>query len=442
LENATIPATCRNIAALNDGMSRVQTSIRPALPLTTIALALALALPAAAGPYILVDADSGRVIVQHEAGRQWYPASVTKLMTVYLAFRAIRAGKVTPDTLLTVSEKAAAEPPSKMGFRPGTQMTVDNALKMLMVKSANDIAVVLAEGVGGSVPDFVAEMNKVAVEIGMYGTQFRNPNGLPDDEQVTTARDMALLARQLLREFPERDELFRIPAIRFGKRVMRNHNKLIDRYPGTDGMKTGFICASGFNVVATATRGNKRLIAVVFGSRSSHQRALETARLLERGFAGTLSLATLFPSNRPKLELIENVAVGPVDMRDDMCGPKRKRRAAETEEEEEVEATDPDPNEALRFNGDQVKKVNLLVDLPPSMPPVRVFVGAQPSAEADERASVTKKKPRRSKATRKKPARSPKAAAQKKPAADKKSAKQNPAPRTAEAPRARAQRKE
>jgi D-alanyl-D-alanine carboxypeptidase len=419
----------------------VQASIRSAFSRTSIVLGLAAALaaPAAAGPYIVVDVDTGRVIAQHEAGRQWYPASVTKLMTVYLTFRAIRAGKVTFDTLLTVSEKAAAEPPSKMGFRPGTQITVDNALKMLMVKSANDIAVVLAEGVGGSLSDFVAQMNKVAVEIGMYGTQFKNPNGLPDDEQVTTARDMAVLARQLLREFPEYDSLFRIPAIRFGKRVMPNHNKLIGRYPGTDGMKTGFICASGFNVVATATRGNKRLIAVVFGARSSHHRALETAQLFERGFAGTLSLSMLFPSQRPKVELIENVAVGPVDLRDDMCGPKRKRRASETEDDEEVEATDPDPNEALRFSLEQVNKVNLLVDRP-SMPAVQVFVGAKPSAEADARASVTKQKPRRSKATRKKPVSSPKAAARKK-APDRKSATQKPA-RTAETPSPRNQRKE
>jgi len=418
-------------------MCRVQTSIRPApFAIVALVLAAALAAPAAAGPYLVVDVDSGRVIAQHDAGRQWYPASITKLMTVYLTFRAMRAGKVAPDTLLTVSERATAEPPSKMGFRPGTQITVDNALKMLVVKSANDIAVVLAEGVGGSVPDFVAEMNKVAVEIGMYGTQFRNPNGLPDDEQVTTARDMALLTRQLLREFPEYDGLFRIPAIRFGKRIMRNHNKLIDRYPGTDGMKTGFICAAGFNVVATATRGNKRLIAVVLGARSSQQRALETARLLERGFAGTLSFATLFPSNRQKLELVENVAVGPLDMRDDMCGPKRRRRAAETEEEDEIEATDPDPNEALRFNVDQLKKVNLLVDLPPSMPPVQVFVGAKPSVEADERASPTKKKARRTRTTRKKPAKPPTTAQKPKPKPDKPKSATKPkaTPRTAQAP--------
>ena len=254
------------------------------------ALALAAVEPAAAakGPFILVDAESGKVVAQYEAGRQWYPASITKLMTVYVTFRAIRAGRVTFDTPLTVSANAQAQPPSKMGFPVGTQITVDNALKILMVKSANDIAVVLAEGVGGSVPAFVAEMNKMTEELGMNGTQYRNPHGLPDDEQVTTARDMALLARALMREFPEHELFFRIPAIRVGKRILRNHNRLIDRYPGADGMKTGFICSGGYNVVATAKRGDKHLIAVVLGAHSSYERTEDAARLFEAGFGSSL----------------------------------------------------------------------------------------------------------------------------------------------------------
>jgi len=428
-------------------MCRVQTTIRPALRLPIIALALAagLAAPAAAGPFIMVDADSGRVIAQHEAGRQWYPASITKLMTVYLTFRAMRAGKVAPDTLLNVSETASAEPPSKMGFRPGTQITVDNALKILMVKSANDIALVLAEGVGGSIPAFVAEMNKTAIEIGMYGTQFKNPNGLPDDEQVTTARDMAVLARRIMQEFPEHEMLFRIPALRFGKRIMRNHNRLIDHYPGADGMKTGFICASGFNVVATAKRGYKHLIVVLLGAYSSQQRSADVARLFERGFAGTLTLAGLMPNTQPKLDQVENVAVGPIDMREDMCNRKRRRPPAESDVDDELEAADPTSNDAVRA---AAEKVNLLIDLPPSMPPIQVFVGSRPSVEADERASPTKKA-RRAKATRKKPAKppataqkpaakprpdKPKSAAKPKPDKPKSVAKPKPAPRTAQTP--------
>ncbi len=341
-------------------------------------LALALAAPAAAGPYIVVEADSGKVLAQHDAGRQWYPASVTKLMTVYLTFRALRAGKVKLDTPLTVSETAHAQPPSKMGLQVGAQVTVDNALKMLMVKSANDVAVVLAEGVGGSLSAFVKAMNDAADDLGMNGTQFRNPNGLPDEEQVTTARDMAVLARALIREYPEHEMLFRIPAIQYGRRVMRNHNRLIDRFPGIDGMKTGFICSSGFNVVATAKRGDKHLIVVVFGARSSLSRAEDAARLFERGFGGPLALANLFAGERPTLEQVANVAVGPVDMREEMCDRRRRRGKKPLVETDLDEDADDPETKALLNNG---PKQTLLIDLPPSMPPIRVWAGLKQPAE-------------------------------------------------------------
>jgi D-alanyl-D-alanine carboxypeptidase len=170
--------------------------------LVAIGLAAMAAVPAWAGPYIVMNANTGRVIAQYEAGQPWYPASISKLMTVLVTFRAIRDGRVKPDTLLTVSEHALAQAPTKMGFPVGTQVTVDNALKMLMVKSANDMAVVLAEGVGGTYDNFIAEMNRTAAELGMTGTHYDNPNGLPDDGQITTARDMAILAREIYREFP------------------------------------------------------------------------------------------------------------------------------------------------------------------------------------------------------------------------------------------------
>ena len=367
-----------------------------------LALALAMATPAAAakGPFILVDAESGKVIAQHEAGRQWYPASITKLMTVYVTFRAIRAGRVAFDTPLAVSANALAQPPSKMGFPVGTQITVDNALKILMVKSANDIAVVLAEGVGGSVPAFVAEMNKMTEEIGMNGTQFKNPHGLPDDEQVTTARDMALLARALLREFPEHELLFRIPALRVGKRILRNHNRLIDRYPGADGMKTGFICSGGFNVVATAKRGNKHLIVVVLGSHSSRERTEDAARLFEAGFGGSLSLASLFTA-KPTLDKVENVAVGPVDLRDQVCNRKRRRQAAEADDDEDPE-TDPESGLAMMLAG---PKQSFLIDLPPSMPQIRVFVGPASKPNFEPVLPVASRKAKRTKAKTKAKAR-------------------------------------
>src|SRR5690606_15041887 len=277
-----------------------------------------------------------------DAGVPWYPASVTKLMTTYLAFQAIREGKVEPLTLLRVSDNAMAQPPSKMGFKAGTEVTLDNAIKMLMVRSANDIAVVVAEGLAGSVEAFAAEMNRTAARLGMSGTRFVNPHGLPEENQVTTARDIAILSRALIQEFPEYEFYFRIPAIQIGKRVIRNHNRLIDRYPGADGMKTGFICSSGFNMVAGAKRDGRRLLAVVFGSYSAAQRAEDAARLLERGFR--------LPAVRNEigsLASIRNVVGTPHDMRDEMCNPKRKRPAAESALDED----DGDIDESASTDG-------------------------------------------------------------------------------------------
>ena len=237
---------------------------------------------------LLIEADTGKVLHAENAGHPWYPASITKLMTAYVTLQRgpRRAGsRSTPPS--RCRPRAAAQQPVKMGFPVGTQVTVDNALKMLMVKSANDMAVVLAEGVSGSVENFADEMNATARRLGMTQSSFVNPNGLPADEQITSARDLAILARALIREFPEYDYYWHIPAIKFGKRVMRNYNTLIGRYAGADGMKTGFICASGFNLVASATRDGKRLIAVVLGAPSSQARAMKAAQLLERGFNST-----------------------------------------------------------------------------------------------------------------------------------------------------------
>jgi D-alanyl-D-alanine carboxypeptidase len=343
---------------------------------------------AVAGPYLLVDATTGRVIAQHDAGQPWYPASISKLMTVFVAFRAMREGRVMPDTLLTVSERAYNEAPSKMGFPLGTQVTLDNALKMLMVKSANDMAVVIAEGVGGSYENFIAEMNKTAAELGMTGTHYANPNGLPDPGQITTARDMAILARAIYREFPDQEALFRIPALRLGTRLIRNHNKLIDHYLGADGMKTGFICAGGYNIVATATRGSKKLIAVVMGGRSNASRNEDVAKLFEKGFSPLAKIGAMFRGEPRAVESIENLHADPVDIHDLTCGKGRKRVPIESDIEEE----EPDEPEAAVANAGSVKgkkpaKKNYFVDLPPSMAPVRIYIGAPTQSEAQKNVS-------------------------------------------------------
>ncbi|WP_170263263.1 D-alanyl-D-alanine carboxypeptidase family protein [Blastochloris sulfoviridis] len=286
------------------------------------------AAPAGAAPALLVEADSGQVLQQREAGRPWYPASVTKLMTTYVALARIRDGRAWPETIVTFSDNAVAQSPSKMGFKAGTQITLENALRMLMVKSANDVAVAVAETLGGSVAGFAADMNAYAQRLGMSGSNFVNPHGLPDAEQYTTARDMAVLTRALIHEFPQAEALFRIPAIQLGKIKMRNHNALLHRYDGTDGMKTGFICASGFNVVVTATRGGKRLIAVVFGGATANERNETAAALLEKGFQPRFSL---FESSS-SVESISNTGGGPANISDVVCGKGRKQ-AEDTDDE-------------------------------------------------------------------------------------------------------------
>jgi len=184
---------------------------------------------------LLIEASTGKVLHAENATYPWYPASVTKLMTAYTTLRAIKEGRVSFNTLLTVSRNAAAQQPTKMGFKVGTTVTIDNALKMLMVKSANDMAVTIAEGVGGSIEGFADMMNANARRLGMSQSNFVNPNGLPAENHVTSARDLGILARALIREFPEDDPYWHISAIRYGNRVLHNYNSLIDRYPGAAG---------------------------------------------------------------------------------------------------------------------------------------------------------------------------------------------------------------
>jgi D-alanyl-D-alanine carboxypeptidase len=250
--------------------------------------AIVLALGAAsvkATPYLVVDADSDQVLMENEATAPWYPASLTKLMTVYVALDAVRSGKLTFDTPLVMSARAARMPPSKMGFRPGTEVTLDNALKMLMVKSPNDVAVMVAEGVSGSIEAFADDMNADAQRLGLHESHFVNPNGLHNPAHVSSARDMATIARALLREFPDHADLFSIGALQLGRQYIPNHNGLLGRYPGADGMKTGFTCPAGFNVVASANHSGRRLIVVVLGAPSARTRNQEAADLFDRGFA-------------------------------------------------------------------------------------------------------------------------------------------------------------
>jgi D-alanyl-D-alanine carboxypeptidase len=292
---------------------------------------------------LVVEADSGKVLEAENATVPWYPASVTKLMTAYVTLKAVRDGKVTLDTLFTVSPVAAAQSPSKMGFRPGTQVTVDNALKMMLVKSANDMAVVLAEGVGGSIDGFSAMMNQAAQKLGMTQTHYVNPNGLPADDQVTSARDLAILARAIIRDLPEYEYFVHIPSIQFGRKITQNFNRLIGRYPGADGFKTGFICASGYNLVASATHNGRRLIAVVLGSSSGTARAVRAVQLLDRGFGSADGLSWLKPSLGSVDQLVP-IDASPPNLRDEMCGGKRHKPASDEDDAPVVSVTSPSSN--------------------------------------------------------------------------------------------------
>jgi D-alanyl-D-alanine carboxypeptidase len=343
------------------------------------------------GPALVVEVESGRVLHAERATDPWYPASVTKLMTAYAALDLVRSGQLTMERLLTVSEAAAAQPPSKMGFKPGTQIRLDNALKILMVKSANDVAATIAENIGGSIEGFSELMNAHARRLGMADSRFANPHGLPDERNQTTARDMAILARALLREFPDHQDLFHIGAIQFGRRIMRNTNGLIGRYPGADGMKTGFICSSGFNVVASATRNGRHLITVVFGAPSANERTMKAADLFDRGFNSTVNF-----TNPVLTALPTSANQTPPDMRSVICdrrGPMPKEEDSPTTVADESTNT---PNlfssDVMAFAGGTTKPMRTTLGPRSAVQPERVWVGLTPPSESELAAEAAKEK--------------------------------------------------
>ena len=282
--------------------------------------------PVWANPVILFDLKTGTVLEHQDAFQRWYPASLTKLMTAYVTFRAIAAGELALSSPIKVTKHSAGEPPSKMGFKPGSVMTLDNALKMMLIKSANDIAMAVGENVGGSQEAFAQRMNAEAQRLGMTGSHFVNPNGLYSPDHYTTAHDLALLVSAIRNEFPQYASYFAIQGLKAGKRTLMSYNKLVGRYSGADGMKTGFVCPSGFNMIGSATRDGRTLVAVVLGAKSAIGRTDIVASLLDRGFqaAGThgVTLTSLSPYG------VSNAA--PVDMSDEVC--HRKPAAAQSEE--------------------------------------------------------------------------------------------------------------
>ena len=393
--------------------------------------ALGAATRANAEAALLIDAATGKVLHAENATYPWYPASVTKLMTIYTTLKAVQQGKFTIDSLLTVTKNAAAQQPTKMGFKVGTQLTIDNALKMLMVKSANDVAVAIAEGVGGSLDGFADMMNANAHALGMTQSNFVNPNGLPADNHYSSARDLAILARALIREFPQYDLYWHISSIRYGKRVYHNYNKLIDRYPGADGMKTGFICASGYNLVASATRNGRRLIAVVLGSYSGAVRSQKAAQLLESGFNNS-SLSWLTPS-LGTVDQLKPIDAAPPNLRDEMCGGHRRKPASEDNDEEgETASGDGNPNYQMSALKPANEKFTLSSTPLISPEPIVVFTGPRNNPDTVEQTATAAGKKAHKKKTAAKSESSgetkadAKTEAKKKPAAKKPAAKKEP----------------
>ncbi|MGL4491034.1 MAG: D-alanyl-D-alanine carboxypeptidase family protein [Rhizobiaceae bacterium] len=221
---------------------------------------------------LVIDGSTGKSLYAVAASEQRYPASLTKMMTLYLVFEALDSGQLTKTTLLPVSQNAASQPPSKIGLKAGSSIDVDTAIRALSVKSANDISVVIAEALGGTEAQFAVQMTNKARSLGMARTTFRNASGLHDPAQVTTATDMARLGLALRQRFPQHFGYFSLRQVNVAGRTVKGHNKVLDMVSGADGIKTGYTRASGFNLVTSVSRDGKLLIAVILGEDSARAR--------------------------------------------------------------------------------------------------------------------------------------------------------------------------
>ncbi|HUQ37801.1 MAG TPA: D-alanyl-D-alanine carboxypeptidase [Aestuariivirga sp.] len=233
---------------------------------------------------IAVDARTGKILFSSDIDGPRHPASLTKVMTLYLLFQDLKAGRLKLTSDLKVSNRAASMQPSKLGVQPGSTIAVEDAIKALVTRSANDVAATIGENLEGTEANFAARMTRTARAIGMSKTTFKNASGLPNPAQVTTARDFATLSLRIQRDFPEYYPYFRISSFNYGKQTIRTHNRLLGRFQGTDGIKTGYIRASGFNLTTSAKRGNKRIVGVVMGGSSGGARDKYMMKMLEKAF--------------------------------------------------------------------------------------------------------------------------------------------------------------
>jgi len=258
---------------------------------------------------VVFDLDEGHVLYAEDLDAPWYPASLTKMMTAYVALTAISQGRANKATKIFMSPTAFKQPPTRLGLKTGKDITLEDALRALIMRSANDVAVAIAETLGGDEASFVKEMNQTAARLGMLHTHFINPHGLPAEQQVTTARDMGLLSQALLRDFPEEAPLYAMTQATIGKISIGTHNALLTAFPGGDGIKTGYTCASGYNLAASATRNGRKLIAIILGEGSGNARTARAAALLENGFR-TYEWKNSFPIARIENYPTEVVGAG------------------------------------------------------------------------------------------------------------------------------------
>lgn len=314
--------TCFGDIAILPGAKRIKGFALALLVMVVLSLGPGLA-PASAAPQLVVDMHTGEVLYAEDAGIPWHPASLTKLMTAFVTFRAIEAGRVHLDTPVIMTPDTLKVPPSRTGLPPDTALSLRDALYVLVVKSANDVALAIAKTVSGSVDNFVAEMNDTARLLGMSASFYANPNGLDDPRQVNSARDLAVLGLTIFARYPQYRDLFSTDRVRLDGTVLRSHNNLLTDYAGTTGMKTGFICAAGLNVVATARRGDRELMVVIMGASSARERGEMAAKLFDAGFSNQLK-----GKGQNIVALSNRTGVPPVNMRDDICGSDAKEYVA------------------------------------------------------------------------------------------------------------------
>ncbi len=279
--------------------------------------ALLAASPLRAAPYasIVIDARTGEVLYSENADTRLHPASLTKMMTLYIAFEEIQRGNISLDTMVTISKHAAAQPPSRLGLRSGQKISLRNLIRAAAIKSANDAATAIGEAISGNEPDFARRMTRTAKALGMSNTTFKNANGLTAQGHLSSARDMTILGRHLFYDFPQYYNLFSRRSVDAGLATVNNTNRrFLDAYEGADGIKTGYTVAAGFNLTASADRGGKRLIATIFGGKSTADRNAKMMKLLDLGFGKAPRNAPVNPPDAPSYQGGEEMLVADTDL--------------------------------------------------------------------------------------------------------------------------------